>query len=412
MTRNSTRYAQNDNPFELSTESLDAQRVAYSLHDADLSGLDTALIQIQVVDKSKWMAAKEQIEELFSFLTGRTVEIDFLETHSPREWTQRFDSTPPSAVSLFSGGLDSGTYAYMLSQNHERAVLSHTKTSLRLYGMAREFWQNYASNGPSMVVTDHERSEREMGIANTRGLVFLTNAYCIAFETIAPRVVVPENGPLMINPPVSRMVMPTKTANPHMIRVWSSILNEVFDTAITAETPFLDNTKAEVILNIQRADAIASTYSCFSSQGQEAMCGLCFACFVRMLSCLAVGKREDIGQVYMAHPLSDDMYQYKERNLEKATYLLDALRFWFRLIHPELEEVLPERKHAEQIVEKYPVMRRHSLDIFLGFDEYLIGGGIYSGGVGLLAHKLLNRIDPSVLEARRGELRKKAESVS
>jgi 7-cyano-7-deazaguanine synthase in queuosine biosynthesis len=403
--RYSTRNARTDNSFELSTATKEAADVAYALHDADLRGNTQAVITIETAEVERWNDVKNRIEDLYTFLTGRMLKVTFSRSASGKQTTQRLQwAIAPRTVSLFSGGLDSGTFAYTLSRNHEDSVLSHTKTSLRLYGLARDFWLKYAHDGPTMFVTEHERTEPETGIANTRGIVFLTNAISIAYELGAPTVVVPENGPLMVNPPASRALEATKTANPDMIQTWSEILNQVFESKIQPDTPFRQSTKAEVILKIDSTDAIAATYSCFSSQGQEAMCGLCFACFVRMLACLAAEREENIGRQYIHHPLSDDMNNYKDRNSEKATYLLQALTFWFGLIHPELEEVIPERLRFEQVVSE-PVLRRHAVDMFLGFDTYTRNHGNTGGQVGRFAEGLLRKIDPSVLSERREELR-------
>ena len=67
----------------------------------------------------------------------------------------------------------------------------------------------------------------------------------------------------MINYPVSMIVAPTRTANPTMIKEWSKIFQKITSTKIKIETPFLNKTKADVILESQEPKLIEHTLIMF-----------------------------------------------------------------------------------------------------------------------------------------------------
>ena len=393
--------------FPLSSSSKEVQNVACQLYEAELRGLsDNDTLELRVSGELDWEPVVERTEELLRFLIGTRPKI-VLRT-SLRERTKvgrlEFAQSVPT-VSLYSGGLDSGAFAVHLAREEPHSVLSHTETSFPIYGKARKFFSNFVGGGVGLVVSRIKSDVAQWGMINTRGMVFLSNALAIAHELEAQRVVVPENGPMMLNPPVSSQAQSSKTANPEMIALWTDIVNEVLGARIVIETPYAESTKAEIIQGLRDPEAIAQTYSCFSSQGQGRMCGLCLACFVRITSCFASGLPEDIGRTYSHNPFSEILSSLGIRNQDKLMLLRDALEFWASLADPNTEEVRYRREKAERTVAKWPVMRRHGLDILLGVREYLESGGACSGDAGALGLELLERAQPSLLDERKAELR-------
>ena len=146
-------------------------------------------------------------------------------------------------------------------------------------------------------------STTDMPLLHVRGVMFLTNLLCVASECNTKRIIIPENGPFMINYPVSMTVSPTRTTNPVMIKDWSKLFQKITSTNIKIEMPFLNKTKAEVILESQEPKLIKYSWSCSTSQGISKMCGICMACFVRILSLYAIDQGENLENKYELNAL-------------------------------------------------------------------------------------------------------------
>ena len=86
------------------------------------------------------------------------------------------------------------------------------------------------------------------------------------------RVIVPENGPFVINYPASKAAAPTGTANPTMIKEWPRIFQKITSAKMKIETPLLNKTKAGVMLESQEPKLIEHTLVMF--------------CFIGFLKCL------------------------------------------------------------------------------------------------------------------------------
>lgn len=404
----STTDEKTGHTFPLSSSSREIQNVACQLYEAELKEFnDGDTLELRVSGELDWQPALEKVADLLRFLVGTRPRIVLKK--SPEERTKvgrlEFARAVPT-VSLYSGGLDSGAFAVSLGREEPYSILNHTETSFPIYGKARKFFYNFVGGGVGLVVSRIKSDVSQWGMINTRGVVFLSNALGIAHELRARRVVVPENGPMMLNLPVSTQVQSSKTANPDMISMWTNIVNEVLGDKMDVETPYAESTKAEIVRTLNDAEVIAQTYSCFGSQGQGRMCGLCLACFIRIASCSAAGLPEDIGKTYSHNPFSEDLQGLGVRNQDKLVVLRDALEFWASLADPSTEEVRHRREKAEGIVAKWPVMKRHGLDMLLGMREYIESGGACSGDAGTLGLELLERMAPSILDERKAELRR------
>ena len=358
-------------PFLLSSRAKELQEVANGLHWAERwsQGPDQP-VSIRVSNPSRWDGVKSDLEDLYYFLTDKEISVKFEKGNQADEPGTKlpFGSTD-SEVCLFSGGIDSGAYATILSRERRHAVLSHTETSLMLYGKAKTFFQRYLRRPSlSMTASRFRSGEQVYGLSQTRGLVFLANALSIAEHLEASTVVVPENGPLMLNPPVSRRSQATKTSNPAMISGFLDIVNRVLDSNIVVRTPFSDKTRGEVAI-ILTDKMVGDTYSCFSSQGQKRMCGMCFACLTRILACQAFGIREDLARSYETNPLEVDIASLTEVNRRKARIQIDALTFWRSLASPDSEDGI-ELARFNLIVSRSPLMRRQALEMLVGVSQY------------------------------------------
>ncbi len=356
-------------------------------------------LSIQVSSPLTWDNVRSDLEDLYYFLTDREVSLRFEKSGQPDEpGTKLPFGSYDSEVCLFSGGIDSGAYAVRLVREHRLAVLSHTETSLMLYGKAKSFFRHYLSKPwISMTASRIRGLEHVSGLSQTRGLVFLANALSIAEHLGASSVVVPENGPLMLNPPVSRRSQATKTSNPAMIDGFLEIVNKVLDSRIVVKTPFADKTRGEVAI-ILSDQMVADTYSCFSSQGQKRMCGMCFACLTRILACQAFGIHEDLDRAYETNPLEIDISSLSEVNRRKARIQMDAFTFWRSLASPDSEDGI-ELARFKVMINGSPLMHRQALEMLVGASHYTQSHPA-SGTVGEYARSVVESTPSDLLAAR------------
>ena len=208
-------FAVNNAQFVLSDKYLNFQRLLYGAHLGESKHKKRPVnIHVPVTEPEIFQKNKDEIEHFFEWLTDREIQFNFVkEPKNPAQ--QHLERTEFDFVSLFSGGLDSGAFP-LIPQNRElTGLLHHTHTSNRMLKIAKEVHFNCIPRNHTLVITElNLSSTANIPLLHVRGAMFLTNLLCIASEYNAKRLVIPENGPFMINYPVSMTVSPTRTANP------------------------------------------------------------------------------------------------------------------------------------------------------------------------------------------------------
>lgn len=356
---------------------------------------------------------KEDIEQLTTFLTNRKISVRFVPVHRQILQQQRIVSSEPlrtkrGAPCLFSGGLDSASGALVLTMNQLIPTLSHTATGNIVFGQARKLRNHSRLRSLPMIITDMRlhRATAESSQVKTRGLLFLSNALVIASSLEKEQVYMPENGPLMINPRVSSLSEPTKNAHPYLIETLEKIYNHVTDSKVKIVPMFKDKTKAEIIAKVFADGIVDHTWSCFRIQGQSKMCGLCFACFVRRVSALAVGYRE-LATSYQYDPFLVERKELGYFMKFDLDILHDALIYLQRLLSDDnlirnAMFMIPKGFFADTT----ELLRNFSLDMFLGLHNYRKTMGTQRlGPLGRFATKLLQKVSQSDLKAREDRLR-------
>ncbi|MDE2588659.1 MAG: 7-cyano-7-deazaguanine synthase, partial [Patescibacteria group bacterium] len=315
-------------------------------------------------------------------------------------------------ISMFSGGLDSASFASECVRHNHNGILHHTITHDNPYGKAKDLYKKYFLNyGKFKLITTRgeNRIDNPMYL-RTRGLIFLTNIQCLASQLKIKNIIVPENGPFMINLGVSSNAEPTRTTNPQMLKDWTEIFNRLTNSNVQIKTPYIDLTKSEVIIRGGRSSLIDDTWSCSYFQGLSKMCGMCNSCFVRMLSCYAINHGEVLEKNYLKNPFTIVQTQLKQSNLNSYRISLDAIDFWFHIIHPDKSKNEFERVRFRTIRKRYPVMYKHSLDMFLGFlnlkNKYFSKEPIFRR-----FEKALKNVDSRELKNRADELLKQKKLV-
>lgn len=401
-----------DRKFDLSPELADFQNLMYGAHLAESKfSKNRVTAEIVLYNMSSFSKWKDEIEKFLQWLTGYDLRLQFSQSTKTPSRQSKFDKPDFNYACLFSGGLDSASLPFAEQYKDKTGLLHHTHTSDWMLGVARKVYKEFIDKRNKLVTTSvNVEGVIEKRILHTRGLMFLTNLLCIARELEIDEVVIPENGPFMINPPATSIVDPTRTTDPEMIEKWSKLFNKITGSKLKVTTPFYEMTKSEVILVSHNSKLISTTYSCSTHQGQDKMCGICVACFVRILSLYSIDEGENLDESYQHNPLNLEVSDLLDTNKEKLRILVYQLEFWKNLISPESTSIPLEPERCATLVKDYPVLKNHALDMYVGLRNCL-KSGIYNKLIFRTAIKNLKMLDNKALDNRYVYLQKRKNSV-
>jgi 7-cyano-7-deazaguanine synthase in queuosine biosynthesis len=394
------------------------EELVLSLYVMDREYPEENSLILEVCNTKTWTELKGVIETLFSFLTDRYLSLRFEKAQSPKSLQSTlFNTSPiffkkPTLTCLFSGGLDS-TAGVLNLQQTEEPLLHHTITGKVVKGKVCDLHKSPTLNKHGLALTDSQLRYVRPGRSSLRGFLFLTNASIIANSFGHRTIVMPENGPLMINPQVSLLSpQPTRNAHPFLVKSFEQILSRLTGKEFTVKSIFKEKTKAEIFASvITQTGLINKTYSCFTVQGQKKMCGICYACFVRRASALCVDYQEP-KTIYSMDPFTVDIGKLGNISVQKINILKDSLSLFRNvLFNDELVDQLLEDVPKGFFSNGRDLLRRFAEDLFLGTKNYLMGKDpSLLNAFGKFAAEMISaKIDESILIERREQLLKQAD---
>lgn len=278
------------------------------------------VVEIPVAEPGKWSAISSQLESVIEFLTGDIWHLDFVITPIPlfgREFkTTRRDFRRRTricgtAVSLFSGGLDSliGVIDWLSDNPEQNIVLAST------YDAQAE---NSKSDQDRLLLPLHavyagriQRYVARTGLCSggedtnfrSRSLAFIGNAVLAAsFLGVGTPIIIPENGAIALNYPLTparKGSLSTRTVHPHYIAMLSSILDSL-GLSYPLINPYMLKTKGEMMRECRNPALLQSTYANSASCGKRGhkeywedkssrQCGACVPCIYRRAAVHSVG---------------------------------------------------------------------------------------------------------------------------
>ncbi len=401
------KYVFTNGTVVLDSKLVEFQRLAYTIQLGEQTyGYTGSVMPVWVTDPVEYNKIGTEMEDALSSLLDSQVGINFRKDNGLIPYTQtQFNQTKFDFICLFSGGLDSSSFALQNASKKKSGILHHTITHDNPFGKAKKLYQKYflSCNNLKFVTTRGDNKVLNPAYLKTRGLIFLTNVLCIASQLKIEEIVIPENGPFMINLNVSPVAEPTRTTDPNMLEDWTIIFNKVTNSKVKINMPFKTSTKSEVILFSGSKSLINDTWSCSHYQGLSKMCGLCNSCLVRILSCYAICEGENIESMYEDNPFLVKSNKLKNSNKNSYRISIDAIDFWASIINPDNSRNDIEKQKFDSINSLYPVMTKHALDMFLGFKKL---SQVYNSSEPLFSHfnKTLQKIDASQLKTRSEEL--------
>jgi 7-cyano-7-deazaguanine synthase in queuosine biosynthesis len=266
-------------------------------------------LALPVTDVSRWTdECQTLLADLLQTATGDRWHLEF------RQWrrTRTIDDTDlyrddatthADQVALFSGGLDSTAYAATAAREGVNAILVSFSLQ-KLAAFQNEIYSDIArlGSGPRLRTVDKlpmevnplkGRKRRSLEPSSrSRGLLFIATAVYLAAAYRAPRAVVPENGQLAINPPLSPARMAscsTRSVHPWVLEQINRLIR-LLGGSVEVVNPLLSLTKGDVCGLAQEAGlsakALFDTISCghppfLYDDPLPLHCGLCVACLLR-----------------------------------------------------------------------------------------------------------------------------------
>lgn len=258
-------------------------------------------IAFPVTDPDAWPTA--ELQRLLRFLTNDQWTV----TPYPAAVTPHLTPIEPvwpleaEAVDLFSGGLDSYAFA-AATPDTTRLSVGHWDMEV-LKGLQQRLHRNLGRN------IEHLRNFH-VGVANTadetsrsRGLLFATAAIAVATALNLPRLVIPENGFVALNVPLTPArsgALTTRSTHPHTLKLLTD-LTQALGLPITVDNPWLYHTKGDITRHaLIHPEDLADTVSCshptqgrWEGNAKYGNCGYCYPCLVRRSGIEAANNGKD-----------------------------------------------------------------------------------------------------------------------
>ena len=287
-------------------------------HDESTDGWSREIsATFPVYNLNVWNDCKMLLANALSFLTGDYWEVNFVQNtfQIPTEpISDDYSSKDFAQVSLFSGGLDSliGAIDFLgKPENADQNILLVSHFDYQMKGPNREQDEIF-EKFPNEYRTRIKRvSLAEVSLAQTskrnvektfrsRSLLFLGIAV-LAADYQKNKIVVPENGSVSLNYPLSssrRGSCSTRTTHPRFIEFVIDLLaglglnNQICN-------PYEFKTKGEMVVECENADLLGSLIKTSNSCGKRghpvhrtiansSHCGVCMPCTYRKASLLDV----------------------------------------------------------------------------------------------------------------------------
>jgi len=334
-------------------------------------------ITFETVDPSRWKDSTEYLQRLFDFLTDRYIEINFEEVKRGRD-SELEEIRGKYGVSLFSGGADSYCGSWHLLDKNYNVCLVHTSTSKKMQSIARRVFENFPQDKSFLYEMSDQFIQGQTSplYPQLRSTLFLMNSVPLMEKFDVSEVFIPENGFMMINPPVSELVVFTKATRPEVLFFCQTIFSDYLRKNISILSPFYKNTKSEILANYVKRKGIDQTFSCFNYRWgkRKNMCGTCYGCNITRLSMLALSEKESENR-YEANPFFLESTPSNEKSRNKLFQYSDFLDMCEKFVlernlDPELIDLFDDiqKCYAElgYQVDIPELMKRFGLDMFVG----------------------------------------------
>lgn len=281
-------------------------------------------IALPVSNISIWESAKCNIEKMLSFLTGDYWSISFYESQNnfPSDPLEKELEGQFSQVNLFSGGLDSliGALDYLKSYPEEKLILvSHydkkmggpKKDQNVLPRLLNPIYGKQYNHVPSTNISlENSSFNKTETTLRSRSLLFNGMALLVAQAKGLSKIVVPENGSVSLNYPLSssrRSACSTRTTHPFVLSLIGEIWKD-FGLKVLISNPYKFETKGEMVKNCKDKANLVLMVNASNSCGKHghraywdqglrsaSHCAICMPCVYRRAALLSISDLTTYG---------------------------------------------------------------------------------------------------------------------
>lgn len=258
----------------------------------------------------------DQLIETLSFLSEDEYHFEFthLADEPPTQQCLNLDMPLPEEVMLYSGGLDSlaGAIQSAVIERHKTALIMHRPTEklTKRHRKLEELLASRATHQPIHlpVTINKDKSLGREYSQRSRSFLYAALGSTVAQIFNLSKISFYENGIVSFNLPPSPQVVgarATRTTHPRVIKGYAKIFSILAGKEFKVETPFLWNTKAEILGIIKNAgceEMIKFSTSCTHTWEMTKLhthCGTCSQCIDRRFAVLAAGlEAHDPAEAY------------------------------------------------------------------------------------------------------------------
>jgi 7-cyano-7-deazaguanine synthase in queuosine biosynthesis len=400
-------------PLFVKSEYLDLIKLILGLHIIETDRLDRTIEEliIETAFPYNFFSISDQLQSLFFHLTGYRIRLRIVPCSAKVESTQLSKGASFKNAVLFSGGIDSLCGSVQFTEQHPTPLI-HCQTNQVVYHKTLELSRMTPLHRSPLFCLNAMTKSTIGGHSNTRGLLFLSFAYSVAASLGIESVEFCENGAQMLDVMLGPLVYPnkpaTKNTNPIYIDMIEKLLSSFGENSVRIERPFQEYTKAEMLARFRYQFMLPHTFSCFTTRGKSAMCGICYNCFMRRMTILAATQQPD-KSTYEKHPFEligqQEQTESYERNIR---ILICVLRHYAGILNEDsssLNEVELSARHY--FSDPINLATRFAKDIFLGVMKSLeVVREDKLNPLGKKAKELLAQVDKKLLIDRHEELLK------
>ncbi|ADY54028.1 hypothetical protein Pedsa_3496 [Pseudopedobacter saltans DSM 12145] len=303
-------------------------------------------ISFPVSEIKVWSNVKNDLEELFSFLTGDYWKIDFYESNFvnpeidlPIDFKEKYKQ-----VNLFSGGLDSliGAIDFLSTHPKDKILLaSHYDPQMKgplsdqtvLLDKLEVKYKGQFNYVPSIKVTLSQTTTKRETTFRSRSILFIGIALLISQGKKINEIIVPENGSVSLNYPLSpsrRTSCSTRTTHSFVLEKTNLIISTLKINS-NIYNPYEFKTKGEMVDDCEDLEFLRKIIGFSNSCGKRGHrktwvnrsathCGVCMPCIYRQASL----QNQKDPTIYGSH--IDSLIPFKRKKTQDVGICLDFLR--------------------------------------------------------------------------------------
>ncbi|MBU5439803.1 hypothetical protein KQI42_17440 [Tissierella sp. MSJ-40] len=278
----------------------------------------TLEVSVPVMDIDRWLAVKDDLEEILHFLSGDDWNLYFRRTEQhyrdvPYRKKYSIIKNKFDGVALFSGGLDSFSGAIKLLESNKNICFIGCREYYALTNRIKELFEiiqsEYPERNVDIIVFNadpgyprniDENIKKKFREDTSRSRSFLFLAAALATASLIGNevpVYIPENGFIGLNIPLTPSRLgscSTRTTHIYFLNHYNSILRKL-GVKHKIENFFAFKTKGEIVDIVKKSNAFIQgagrTISCSHPMrgikgvpGRPRNCGYCFPCLIRRAS--------------------------------------------------------------------------------------------------------------------------------